>query len=128
MFGIPEIDSWIVHTRDRPFNDRRYAVDGSKLRKLGWTQSTTFEEGLAATVEWYRTFSGWWGNIDNVLTAFPVVKGDHVIKETSHVAEQAAGLGAENNHAAAKLPNGKEVPNGLKSGAKAKKSKADSMA
>lgn len=65
---------------DRPFNDRRYAVDGTKLRKLGWKQRVTFEEGLATTVEWYGRFSNWWGPIDNILLApFPVLEGDHVI-------------------------------------------------
>ena len=45
---------------DRPFNDNDYAVDDAKLRALGWTQRTGFEEGLSNTVEWYRRCGSWW--------------------------------------------------------------------
>jgi dTDP-glucose 4,6-dehydratase len=38
---------------DRPGHDRRYAIDSSRLRSLGWTPAVTFEEGLARTVAWY---------------------------------------------------------------------------
>ncbi len=45
---------------DRLGHVRRHAVDSAKLRKaLGWTASVRFEEGLAETVEWYRTHSDW---------------------------------------------------------------------
>ncbi len=45
---------------DRPGHDRRYATDFSKLRReLGWTPATTFESGLAQTVEWYLTQRAW---------------------------------------------------------------------
>ena len=47
---------------DRAGHDMRYAIDSSKLRReLGWTPTMTdFREGLAATVEWYRTHEDWW--------------------------------------------------------------------
>jgi UDP-glucose 4,6-dehydratase len=32
--------------QDRPFNDRRYFVDSSKLRALGWAEQWTFDRGL----------------------------------------------------------------------------------
>lgn len=80
MFGFNNKDNWVQHTRDRQFNDRRYAVDGTKLRKLGWKQQVSLEEGLAATMDWYSRFSAWWGPIDNtLLSPFPVVRGDHVV-------------------------------------------------
>jgi dTDP-glucose 4,6-dehydratase len=50
----------IAHVSDRPGHDRRYAVDSSKLRGLGWAPTVTFEEGLARTVEWYRGRRDWW--------------------------------------------------------------------
>lgn len=75
-----DFDSFVKHTIDRPFNDRRYAVDATKLKGLGWVQKTTFAEGLKATVDWYRKFgSEWWGNIDLVLVPFPVVKDSEVV-------------------------------------------------
>ena len=45
---------------DRPGHDRRYALDGSKLAALGWRNRTSFVEGLATTVDWYRTNEPWW--------------------------------------------------------------------
>ena len=43
----------IQHARDRPGHDRRYAVDGSKIARLGFTAATPLRAGLAATVQWY---------------------------------------------------------------------------
>ena len=44
---------------DRPGHDRRYAMDGSKVAALGWTPKTNFEDGLPATVAWYRANPDW---------------------------------------------------------------------
>jgi dTDP-glucose 4,6-dehydratase len=48
------------HVEDRPGHDRRYALDTSKLRHLGWAPAVGFEDGLAATVDWYRDHREWW--------------------------------------------------------------------
>ena len=45
---------------DRPGHDRRYALDGSRLKALGWSPRTTFEEGIATTVDWYADNRDWW--------------------------------------------------------------------
>jgi len=45
---------------DRPGHDRRYALDGSKLAALGWRNRTSFVEGLATTVDWFRANEPWW--------------------------------------------------------------------
>jgi dTDP-glucose 4,6-dehydratase len=55
--------SLIRFVQDRPGHDRRYAVDCSRLRTLGWTPTVSFEEGLRATVDWYRSHEGWWRRI-----------------------------------------------------------------
>jgi dTDP-glucose 4,6-dehydratase len=48
---------------DRPGHDRRYAIDSSKLRALGWHPQTTWEEGMAKTVQWYKENQDWWRRI-----------------------------------------------------------------
>ncbi|MEC4670062.1 MAG: dTDP-glucose 4,6-dehydratase [Nitrospirota bacterium] len=53
----------IRFVEDRPGHDRRYAVDWSRLRLLGWSPRVRFEEGLYATVDWYRTHESWWRKI-----------------------------------------------------------------
>ncbi len=50
----------VRYVADRPGHDRRYAVDCAKLRALGWAPRTSFEDGLAATVAWYRDHRAWW--------------------------------------------------------------------
>ena len=53
--------SLIRHVADRPGHDRRYAVDASRAaRELGWEPRVSFEDGLASTIEWYRSHEGWW--------------------------------------------------------------------
>lgn len=49
--------------QDRPGHDRRYAVDCSRLRALGWSPTVPFETGLRATVDWYRDHQEWWRKI-----------------------------------------------------------------
>ena len=48
--------------KDRPGHDRRYAIDSTKLRReLGWSpKHTTFDEGLARTIQWYTDNPSWW--------------------------------------------------------------------
>ena len=50
------------HVTDRPGHDLRYAIDASLLRdELGWRpEYTSFEDGLAATIDWYRANEDWW--------------------------------------------------------------------
>jgi len=50
----------VRYVTDRPAHDRRYSVDCSKLRALGWAPRTSFVEGLSATVAWYRDHRAWW--------------------------------------------------------------------
>jgi len=49
--------------KDRPGHDRRYSVDASKLRALGWAPSMDWEEGMALTVRWYQDNEWWWRKI-----------------------------------------------------------------
>ncbi len=45
---------------DRPGHDRRYAVDSSRIRALGWAPARAFDDALADTVAWYRNRTDWW--------------------------------------------------------------------
>jgi dTDP-glucose 4,6-dehydratase len=45
---------------DRPGHDRRYSLDGSKLAALGWRNRVSFDDGLAATVDWFLANEPWW--------------------------------------------------------------------
>lgn len=90
IFGLPhslqqDLDNWVQRTEDRPFNDQRYATDGSKLKALGWQPTTSFDDGLRITVDWYRKFGeAWWGDIGRVLTSFPVVDGNEIWTKEEH--------------------------------------------
>jgi dTDP-glucose 4,6-dehydratase len=52
--------SLVRHVDDRPGHDRRYSVDSSRVRALGWEPRREFEAGLAETVGWYRENRAWW--------------------------------------------------------------------
>ncbi len=45
---------------DRPGHDRRYAMDSSLIRALGWEPEVPFAEGLERTARWYAANRGWW--------------------------------------------------------------------
>ncbi|MGA3235155.1 MAG: dTDP-glucose 4,6-dehydratase [Bryobacteraceae bacterium] len=58
LTGKPE--SLIEYVKDRPGHDRRYALSSEKLTcETGWRPRTSFETGLAETIDWYRANSAW---------------------------------------------------------------------
>jgi len=61
ILGKPH--SLITHVRDREGHDRRYAMDATKLRELGWQRQYSFELGLAETITWYQENDWWWRKI-----------------------------------------------------------------
>ncbi len=87
IFKLPcerkeDVEAWVERGQDRPFNDKRYAVDGRKLRELGWRPKTTFERGLELTVDWYQRYGEtWWGDISPALTPFPVIEGRKLVTD-----------------------------------------------
>jgi dTDP-glucose 4,6-dehydratase len=52
--------SLVRSVADRPGHDRRYAMNGDKLAALGWRHGIPFEEGLAATIDWFVANEAWW--------------------------------------------------------------------
>ncbi len=54
-------ESFVRPVTDRKGHDRRYSVDTTKItEELGYRPRTSFEDGLAGTVAWYRDNPGWW--------------------------------------------------------------------
>ena len=53
-------ESAIDYVEDRLGHDRRYSIDCSKLRGIGWAPAQDFAEGLEKTVAWYRENRAWW--------------------------------------------------------------------
>ena len=48
-------DSLISFVPDRPWHDRRYAIDASKIkRELGWEPKIAFPEGIQKTIQFYN--------------------------------------------------------------------------
>jgi dTDP-glucose 4,6-dehydratase len=58
LTGKPE--TLIQPVKDRLGHDRRYSVDSTKVRQLGWTPRHPFADALRTTVTWYREHEAWW--------------------------------------------------------------------
>jgi dTDP-glucose 4,6-dehydratase len=50
----------VRHVEDRPGHDRRYSVDFTKIKALGYAPATDLASGLAGVVAWYRANKAWW--------------------------------------------------------------------
>jgi dTDP-glucose 4,6-dehydratase len=53
----------IEYVKDRPGHDKRYALDVSKIRSLGWRPRHDFKEAIRLTVDWYKANTDWWGRL-----------------------------------------------------------------
>ena len=58
--GVGKPRSLVKPVPDRPGHDRRYCLDTTKLRSLGWAPQVPFARGLRDTIEWYRENEWWW--------------------------------------------------------------------
>jgi dTDP-glucose 4,6-dehydratase len=65
------------HVTDRVGHDLRYAIDPSVLYdELGWgPKHTDFEEGLQATIDWYRANESWWRPLKDAVEAAYAERG-----------------------------------------------------
>jgi len=59
----------IEHVEDRLYQDRRYIIDDSKLRALGWKPIVSWKEGISKTADWYQDNREYWADIDHALRA-----------------------------------------------------------
>jgi dTDP-glucose 4,6-dehydratase len=55
-----EADAVYLSHYDRPEHDRRYAVDTSRIRELGWSPAHDLRSAVTDTVAWYRDHAAWW--------------------------------------------------------------------
>lgn len=62
VMGKPEnLIAFVPDHDKRPGHDRRYALDCTKLRTIGWTPLTGLDAGIEKTVNWYIN-NPWWTN------------------------------------------------------------------
>ena len=61
--GKPE--SLLQFVEDRAGHDLRYALDSSRIRRLGWAPAVDVEEAMDRTVRWYVDHDSWWREIRN---------------------------------------------------------------
>lgn len=63
---VSDVEGDIIHVKDRPGHDARYAIDCSRIKKeLGWERKMTFEQGLSMTIDWYLGHKDW---VDHILS------------------------------------------------------------
>lgn len=57
-------ESLISYVTDRAGHDMRYAIDPTKIKnELGWEPTTTFDDGIKLTIQWYLDNEKWWKDI-----------------------------------------------------------------
>lgn len=57
-------ESLITFVTDRPGHDMRYAIDPTKIHtELGWLPTTSFDDGIQMTLQWYLDNKEWWETI-----------------------------------------------------------------
>ncbi|MBI4744277.1 MAG: dTDP-glucose 4,6-dehydratase [Actinobacteria bacterium] len=66
--GLGKPENLINYVEDRLGHDRRYSIDSSKVRKLGWVSEYTFESAITETIKWYKDNVWWWQKLKKALT------------------------------------------------------------
>lgn len=56
-------ENHLIYIPDRAANDLRYAMDPTKITKLGWTPKHTMNNGIEDTIKWYFEHKDWLYNI-----------------------------------------------------------------
>ncbi|PFP26548.1 dTDP-glucose 4,6-dehydratase [Bacillus sp. AFS073361] len=59
---------------DRLGHDKRYAIDATKLEKLGWKPTYVFDTGIVETINWYLDNTWWWEKLVSELENNPSKK------------------------------------------------------
>ena len=62
--ALGKSEDLITYVTDRAGHDMRYAIDPTKIHEeLGWLPTTTFDEGIQKTIDWYLNNRAWWEKI-----------------------------------------------------------------
>ncbi|CAN8074241.1 unnamed protein product [Agarophyton chilense] len=69
-------NAYITFVKDREVNDQHYRIDSSKLKKLGWKNQVSWQQGIKATAEWYSNEQNLkrWPDFKRGLVAHPTHK------------------------------------------------------
>lgn len=63
-------ENLIKRVKDRPGHDRRYSLNSTKIKELGWRPEYNFEKALKETVDWYRDNESWWRKLKEKAREF----------------------------------------------------------
>ncbi|MGZ0874776.1 dTDP-glucose 4,6-dehydratase [Priestia megaterium] len=63
LHTLNKSEDLIEFVEDRLGHDKRYAIDPTKLEKLGWKPKYNFDTGIAQTIQWYLDNKEWWEQI-----------------------------------------------------------------
>ena len=63
--------SLIKFVNDRPGHDKRYSLDISKVKSLGWKPRHEFRNALELTVDWYKKNEPWWRRLVECRQSIP---------------------------------------------------------
>ena len=75
--GDKSLVNW---AQERPGQVDRHIGDNTKAKNiLGWQPSTSFDEGIKKTVEWYRSNESWWSRLE-WMSNIPVRRPDGTIE------------------------------------------------
>ncbi|MBU4501397.1 MAG: dTDP-glucose 4,6-dehydratase [Nanoarchaeota archaeon] len=62
--ALSKKESLIHYVKDRPGHDRRYSLDVTKIKNLGWKPRHRFEDAMRKTIKWYANNRWWWESIE----------------------------------------------------------------
>ena len=71
---------WIEYYEGRILDDKRYKIDSSKIRSIGWKEEIDFDKGLKLTIDWYTSHEDYWPKSEFALNPHP---DDTVISSSS---------------------------------------------
>ncbi|MEX0869885.1 MAG: dTDP-glucose 4,6-dehydratase [Candidatus Spechtbacterales bacterium] len=87
-------ESYIKFVEDRKGHDRRYAVDSTKLRQMGWSPVFDFDSAMDITIDWYRNNEAWWRKLSEPRPSTPTLQNENPLsyENKDKLSEVAAAI------------------------------------